>query len=124
MTTLRPHLQLRFRRVLVVLVHPAVCCGFSKTRIAFREILPNALGPVFVSATFGIAGAIVYESALAFLGLGDVTTPSWGGILAAGRVEFDPRLVLIPGIAIFVVVTVFNLVGDALRDALNPKLKP
>ncbi len=104
-------------------VQAAIALGYSKARIIFVEMLPNAMTPVLVTASFGIAGAILYESGLAFLGLGDVTAPSWGSILAGGRFEFKPWLILSPGIAIFIVVAAFNLLGEALRDALDPKGK-
>ena len=97
--------------------------GIPVRRIIFGHILPNASAPVLVSATFGIASAILVESSLAFLGLGDPTVASWGGTLDAGRVEQRLWLILAPGFAIFFVVTVFNLVGEGLRDALDPKLR-
>jgi len=79
-----------------------------------------------VSATFGVAGAILTESALSFLGLGiTVPTPSWGGILADGRSALTraPWLIHFPGLAIFVTITSYNLVGEALRDAADPRLR-
>lgn len=97
--------------------------GLPRWRVIFRHILPNAMGPVLVSATFGIASAILTESGLAFLGLGDLSVPSWGGTLNAGRLEMKLWLILAPGLAIFFVVSVFNLVGEGLRDALDPKLR-
>ncbi len=100
----------------------AVALGFGAPRIIFRHILPNAIAPVLVSATFGIASAILVESSLAFLGIGDVTVASWGDTLNSGRVEGKLWLVLAPGCAIFFVVSIFNLVGESLRDALDPKL--
>ncbi len=78
---------------------------------------------MLVSATFGIASAILVESSLAFLGVGDISVASWGETLNAGRVEGRLWLILAPGLAIFFVVTVFNLVGEGLRDALDPKLR-
>lgn len=102
-------------------VQAAVALGLPTRRILFGHVLPNAMGPVLVSATFGVAGAILTESSLAFLGLGDTTLPSWGALLDAGRVEGKPWLVLAPGAAIFLVVCVFNLAGEALRDALDPR---
>ena len=104
-------------------VQAAVALGLSKTRIIFGHVLPNAIAPVLVSATFGVARAILTESSLSFLGLGDLTAPSWGGILSAGRAEGKLWLILVPGFAIFFVVSVFNLVGEGLRDALDPKLR-
>lgn len=97
--------------------------GIPVRRIIFAHILPNASAPVLVSATFGIASAILVESSLAFLGIGDLTVPSWGETLNAGRLEGRLWLILAPGFAIFFVVTVFNLVGEGLRDALDPKLR-
>jgi peptide/nickel transport system permease protein len=97
--------------------------GYSGGRIVFRHILPNALGPVIVSASFGIPSAILTESGLSFLGLGDLTIPSWGRVLDMGRKTEYWHLILPPSIAIFVTVTALNLVGDGLRDALDPKLR-
>lgn len=100
--------------------------GYSPLRLIFRHVLPNALAPVLVSATFGVAGAILTESALSFLGLGiTVPTPSWGGILADGRQALlrAPWLIHFPGLAIFVTITSYNLVGEALRDAADPRLR-
>jgi peptide/nickel transport system permease protein len=97
--------------------------GLKQGRIIFRHVLPNCLGPVLVSATFGIAGAILTESGLAFLGLGDPTSVSWGEMLTRGRASQEWHLILAPGFAIFFVVTVFNLLGEGLRDALDPKLR-
>lgn len=104
-------------------VQAAIALGISKTKIIFSHVLPNAMGPVLVSATFGIAAAILTESSLSFLGLGDPTAPSWGGILNVGRQQGKLWLILSPGFAIFFVVSVFNLVGEALRDAMDPKLR-
>lgn len=100
--------------------------GYSPLRLIFRHVLPNALAPVLVSATFGVAGAILTESALSFLGLGiTVPTPSWGGILADGRQALlrAPWLIHFPGLAIFITITCYNLVGEALRDAADPRLR-
>ncbi|MAE93922.1 MAG: peptide ABC transporter permease [Deltaproteobacteria bacterium] len=97
--------------------------GLPRWRVIFRHILPNALGPVLVSATFGVASAILIESSLAFLGLGDPSVPSWGETLNVGRLEMKYWLIFAPGLAIFFVVSVFNLVGEGLRDALDPKLR-
>jgi peptide/nickel transport system permease protein len=97
--------------------------GIPVRRIIFGHILPNASAPVLVSATFGIASAILVESSLSFLGVGDPTVASWGETLNAGRVDQRLWLILAPGFAIFFVVTVFNLVGEGLRDALDPKLR-
>ena len=99
--------------------------GYSAPRLIFRHILPNAMAPVLVSATFGIAGAILTESALSFLGIGiTVPKPSWGGILSVGRgALFAPWITYFPGIAIFLTITSYNLVGEALRDAADPRLR-
>jgi len=97
--------------------------GLSGPRILFRHILPNAISPVIVAATFGVASAILTESTLSFLGLGDTSVPSWGQILNKGRIDEEWHMIAAPGIAIFITVTVLNLVGDGLRDALDPKLR-
>jgi peptide/nickel transport system permease protein len=99
--------------------------GANSERIIFRHILPNALSPVFVAATLGVAGAILAESALSFLGLGvQPPTPSWGNILTAGKdnIEVAWWLSLYPGLAILITVLSYNLVGEGLRDALDPRL--
>jgi peptide/nickel transport system permease protein len=101
----------------------ALALGVSRPRIIFRHILPNAIAPVLVTATFGVAAAILTESSLAFLGLGDLSAPSWGMTLSAGRTENALWLILFPGVAIFALVSVLNLVGEGLRDALDPKLR-
>jgi peptide/nickel transport system permease protein len=97
--------------------------GIPVRRIIFNHILPNASAPVLVSATFGIASSILVESSLSFLGVGDPNVASWGETLNAGRTDQRLWLILAPGFAIFFVVTVFNLVGEGLRDALDPKLR-
>jgi peptide/nickel transport system permease protein len=101
----------------------AVALGIPRRRIIFRHILPNAIAPVLVTATFGAASAVLTESGLAFLGLGDLSAPSWGMTLSAGRSEGALWLILAPGFAVFVLVSVLNLVGEGLRDALDPKLR-
>ncbi|MFZ5823393.1 MAG: ABC transporter permease [Bacillota bacterium] len=100
--------------------------GAPDRRLIFRHILPNAMGPIIVSATLRIGGAILAESGLSFLGLG--TPPpavSWGQMLFAGRafLRQAPWASLWPGFAIFLVVICFNFIGDGLRDALDPKMK-
>ena len=100
--------------------------GYSPGRIIFRHVLPNALAPVLVAATFGVAGAILTESALSFLGIGiTAPKPSWGGILASGRDSIfrAPWLLYFPGLAIFITITAYNLVGEAFRDAADPRLR-
>ena len=100
--------------------------GVDNFRIIFRHMMPNAVAPVLVSATIGIATAILTEAGLSFLGFG-VPPPhaTWGNILSDGkRFIFDaPWLTFIPGIGILIVVLSFNLFGEGLRDALNPKLR-
>jgi peptide/nickel transport system permease protein len=99
--------------------------GASDLRIIVRHILPNALSPVLVAATLGVAGAILTESALSFLGIGvQPPTPSWGNILTAGKdyIEFAWWLSLFPGLAILITVLAYNLLGEGLRDALDPRL--
>ncbi len=107
-------------------VTAARALGLPSWRIIFRHMVPNAMAPVFVSATIDVARAILTESALSFLGFG-VQPPhaTWGNILSDGRLYlFDaPWLFLVPGLAILVVVLSFNLVGEGLREALNPKLR-
>jgi peptide/nickel transport system permease protein len=107
-------------------VTAARALGVGNLRIIFRHMLPNALAPVMVSATIGIATAILTEAGLSFLGFG-VPPPhaTWGNILSDGKnFIFDaPWLTFIPGVAILVVVLSFNLFGEGLRDALNPRLK-
>lgn len=99
--------------------------GMSDLRVIGRHILPNALSPVFVAATFGIAGAILVESGLSFLGLGvQPPEPSWGNILTSGKENITVAwwLSLFPGLAILLTVLSYNLVGEGLRDALDPRL--
>lgn len=106
-------------------VDAARAIGISHRRLIFRHILPNALSPVFVAATFGVAGAILIESGLSFLGLGvQPPDPSWGNILTAGKdnIEIAWWLSLYPGLAILITVLSYNLVGEGLRDALDPRL--
>lgn len=104
-------------------VSAARAVGYSETKIMFREMLPNALGPVLVTATFGVASSILVESTMSFLGLGDITVPSWGQVLNTGRTTGIWTMILAPGFAIFITVSLFNLIGDGLRDALDPKMR-
>ncbi len=104
--------------------YAAKALGASDRKIIFRHILPNSLAPVLVSATFGIANAILIEAALSFLGFGvQPPTASWGGILSLAREYIDVAwwLATIPGIAIFVTVTAYNILGEGLRDASDPR---
>lgn len=98
--------------------------GARDARIIFRHLLPNALAPVLVSASFGVAAAILTESALSFLGLGvPLPTASWGSILSTAHehIEYGWWLVLFPGLAIFSTVAAFNIVGERVREALDPR---
>ena len=100
--------------------------GAGSARIIFRHILPNALAPVLVSATLGVAGAILIESGLSFLGIGvQPPTPSWGNILTAGKdnIEFAWWLSFYPGLAIGVTVLGYNLLGEGIQEAVDPRLK-
>jgi len=97
--------------------------GARDGRIIFRHLLPNALAPMLVSASFGVASAILTESALSFLGLGvPLPTASWGSILSTAHehIEYAWWLVLFPGLAIFSTVAAFNIVGERVREALDP----
>ncbi|MRR16315.1 MAG: ABC transporter permease [Deltaproteobacteria bacterium] len=100
--------------------------GANDARIIFIHILPNALASILVSATLGIAGAILTESALSFLGIGvQPPTPSWGNILTAGKDNIDIAwwLSFYPGLAILITVVGYNLLGEGIRDASDPRLK-
>lgn len=107
-------------------VTAARALGASDARVLLRHVLPNALGPVIVAAAFGVAGAVLLESALSFLGFGaPPPAASWGEILMqAHRYVSSPGgwwLALFPGAAIFVTVAAYNLIGEGLQDALDPK---
>jgi peptide/nickel transport system permease protein len=98
--------------------------GASDGRIIVRHIIPNVLGPIIVLASLSVAGIILLESALSFLGLGtQPPTPSWGSMLSAGRTYIltYPHIAFFPGLAIVITVLGFNLLGDGLRDALDPR---
>ena len=104
-------------------VTAARACGASNLRIMVRHILPNAIGPIIVNATMGVAWAILTESGLSFLGYGvQPPTPSWGNILndAQETLSLYPWLTIFPGMMIFLTVVSLNYIGDALRDALDP----
>ncbi|MBF0327732.1 MAG: ABC transporter permease [Nitrospirae bacterium] len=106
-------------------VSAARALGAVDSRLIMRHIIPNALSPVFVAATFGIAGAILTESGLSFLGLGvQPPDPSWGNMLTSGKDNITVAwwLSLFPGLAILTTVLSYNLVGEGLRDALDPRL--
>lgn len=107
-------------------VEGARASGASDAYIVLRHVLPNSLGPIIVVTTLGLGGVILSEATLSFLGLGiQPPTPSWGSMLAEARnrVMDAPWLMIFPGLAIFVTVLAFNLLGDGLRDALDPKLR-
>jgi len=100
--------------------------GMKNRRIIWRHIMPNAISPILVSATFGVASAVLIESSLSFLGFGvQPPTPSWGDLLSQSREFMDIAwwLTIFPGIAIFLTITSYNLVGEGLRDAIDPKLR-
>lgn len=104
-------------------VEAARAAGLSPWRIATRHVLPNAIPPVLVFATMSIGGFILAESALSFLGVGPQDpTPAWGLMVheAQGELSHAAHLVLVPGVAIFITVLAFVLVGDGLRDAIDP----
>jgi peptide/nickel transport system permease protein len=100
--------------------------GVSNRRLLFRHLLPNAMSPVIVQATLGLAEAIIEAAALSFLGLGATPpTPEWGAMLSEGRsyLRLAPWVTFFPGMAIFLMVVSYNLLGDGLRDALDPRLR-
>ena len=110
-------------------VHAARALGANDLRIILRHVIPNAMAPVLVAAAFGVAGAVLLESALSFLGFGaPPPSASWGEILMqAHRYVASPGawwLALFPGLAIFLTVTAYNVVGEGLQDALDPKSEP
>lgn len=106
-------------------VQACVGVGMSDARIIATQILPNCAAPIIVTASIKVATAILTESGLAFLGLGDPNVMSWGSMIAAGRdmLRSEWQLVAIPGILIMVTVMALNLVGEGLNDALNPRLR-
>lgn len=107
-------------------VNAARAIGASDSRIIFMHILPNSMASILVAATLGVAGAILTESALSFLGIGvQPPTPSWGNILTAGKDNIDIAwwLSLYPGLAILITVVGYNLLGEGIRDLFDPRLK-
>ncbi len=115
-------LSLREREFVVA----ARALGASDARLICRHLLPNALTPVMVSATLGVAGAILVESSLSFLGLGvQPPTPSWGNMLTMGKdnIEIAWWLSVFPGLAILVTVMSYNLLGEGIREAIDPRLR-
>jgi dipeptide transport system permease protein len=107
-------------------VTAARVAGCGRLRIMFRTVLPNCLAPLIVQATLGVSNAILEAAALGFLGMGaQPPSPEWGAMLASARefLESAPWIVTLPGVAILLTVLAINLVGDGLRDALDPKLR-
>ncbi len=106
-------------------IEAAEAMGFSRARIIFKHAIPNSLTPVLISIAFGVASAILTESSLSFLGIGvPADTITWGKLLSKSRAATEAWwLAIIPGFAIFVTVTIFNLLGEGLTDAMDPKLK-
>lgn len=107
-------------------VEAARCCGSRNLRIIFRHILPNAIGPIVVQATIGMATTILGVAGLSFIGLGiEAPLPEWGSMLseAKSQMMYQPYLMIFPGIAIILAVLALNLIGDGLRDALDPRMK-
>jgi len=106
-------------------VTAAKATGASDLRIIFRHVLPNAVSPAMVAAPFGIAGAIITEAGLSLLGFGvRLPAPSWGLLLRTGSENYHYWwLVVFPSLAMFITVTAFNLVGNGLRDAMDPRLR-
>ena len=106
-------------------VQAAIACGLPLPSILFRHMLPNGIAPVLVGASFGVASAILAEAVLSFLGLGLVGDPSWGQMLNQSILSsrFNWWMALFPGGAIFLTVFAYNLMGEALRDAIDPHLR-
>ena len=100
--------------------------GIGSMRIAFVHMLPNAIGPIFVNITLSTAMFILQEASLSFLGIGiQPPTPSWGNMISAAQtfISYRPVYSIMPGVAIMITVIAFNIFGDGLRDALDPKLR-
>ncbi|GHS85178.1 peptide ABC transporter permease [Synergistales bacterium] len=107
-------------------VEAARACGTSDARIIFRHILPNAMGPILVQVTQTVARSVITISSLSFIGLGvSEPTPEWGSMLSEARsqLRYHPHLAIAPGVAIVMAVMSLTLLGDGLRDALDPRLK-
>ncbi len=106
-------------------IQAAESLGYSDLRIMLKHALPNGMAPALITIAFGIASAILIESGLSFLGIGVPSdTVTWGSLLSAGKQNYNAWwLVVFPGLAIFITVTVYNLLGEGLRDALDPRLK-
>lgn len=107
-------------------IEAARACGTSDARIIFRHILPNAMGPILVQATQTVARSVITIASLSFIGLGiSEPTPEWGSMLseAKGQLRYHPYLAVAPGVAIVMAVMSLTLLGDGLRDAMDPRLK-
>ena len=107
-------------------VEAARAAGAKRSTIVFREVIPNCLAPLIVQASIVMAAAIILAAGLSFIGLGvQPPAPEWGAMLSSGRayIRDYQYLVLFPGLAIVITVLAFNLLGDGLRDALDPRLK-
>lgn len=107
-------------------IEAAKAIGASNTRIIFRHIIPNSLAPVIVQGTLGVAGAILSTAGLSFIGLGiQPPAPEWGSMLSGGRqyLRYAWWVTTFPGVAIMITILSLNLLGDGLRDALDPRLK-
>jgi peptide/nickel transport system permease protein len=107
-------------------IEAARALGYTRKRIMFRHILPNAIQPIIVYGTIAIGSVILAEAALSFLGVGpQAPTPAWGLMIYEGKGDLAnaPHLLFFPGLAIFLTVLAFVFIGDGLRDALDPKLK-
>jgi peptide/nickel transport system permease protein len=106
-------------------VQACIVMGMGDLRVIFQQILPNTISPIIVTGSLMVASAILIESALSFLGLGDPNIMSWGFMVGAGRTHLRTAwwLCAIPGIAILLAVLAINLVGEGLNDALNPRLR-
>ena len=107
-------------------IEAAECIGASDARIILRHIIPNCMAPIIVQATLGMAGAILSAASLSFLGLGiQPPTPEWGSMLSAARqyIRTYWHMATFPGVAIMITIFALNVLGDGLRDALDPRLK-
>ncbi len=110
----------------VEFIEASYCIGSSKLRTLFRHVLPNCMAPIIVTMSLSVSGAILQASSLSFIGLGiQPPTPEWGAMLASGRpfIRNAWWIVTFPGLAIMMIILSLNLLGDGLRDALDPRLK-
>ena len=129
---LRPQLledyigQAKAKEMLKIYIEAAKAVGASDFRIIFKYILPNSMAPIIVQVTLGVAGAILSIAGLSFLGLGiQPPTPEWGAMLSGARsyIRSSWHITVIPGLAIMLTILALNVMGDGLRDALDPRLK-